>query len=80
MALTEHQKVIYYFTYPNELHGFSQRDHRLDAWRRELAFLQKYIQPKVGQSGTSTDALLLNGPNRGAGQEHARRAPASGER
>ena len=38
-ALKEHGKVVYYFTYPNELHGFSQREHRLDAWRRQLAFL-----------------------------------------
>lgn len=57
-ALKEHDKVFYYFTYPNELHGFSQRDHRLDAWRRQLAFLEKYIQPKYGQSSTSTEDLL----------------------
>ena len=48
----------------NELHGFSQRDHVLDAWRKELEFLQKYIQPKFGQSSTSTDPLLLSGPSR----------------
>jgi len=57
-ALKEHGKVYYYFTYPNELHGFSQRDHRLDAWRRQLAFLEKYIQPRYGISSTSTDDLL----------------------
>jgi len=57
-ALKEHGKVYYYFTYPNELHGFSQREHRLDAWRRQLAFLEKYIQPRYGQSSTSTDDLL----------------------
>jgi dipeptidyl aminopeptidase/acylaminoacyl peptidase len=79
-ALTEHQKVFYYFTYPNELHGFSQRDHRLDAWRKELVFLQKYIQPKYGLSSTSTDALLLNGPSRVTGEGQPRRAPASEER
>jgi dipeptidyl aminopeptidase/acylaminoacyl peptidase len=79
-ALTEHHKVFYYFTYPNELHGFSQRDHRLDSWRKELAFLQKYIQPKFGLSSTSTDALLLNGPSRVAGEDQSRRAPASDER
>lgn len=61
-ALKEQGKVYYYFTYPNELHGFSQRDHRLDAWRRQLAFLQKYIQPRYGISSTSTDDLL--GPPR----------------
>ncbi len=57
-ALKEHGKVYYYFTYPNELHGFSQRDHRLDAWRRQLAFLEKYIQPRYGISSTSTEDLL----------------------
>ncbi len=57
-ALKEHGKVYYYFTYPNELHGFSQREHRLDAWRRQLAFLEKYIQPRYGVSSTSTEDLL----------------------
>ncbi len=61
-ALKEHGKVVYYFTYPNELHGFSQREHRLDAWRRQLAFLEKYIQPRYGVSSTSTEDLL--GPPR----------------
>lgn len=57
-ALKEHNKVVYYFTYPNELHGFSQREHRLDAWRRQLAFLEKYINPRQGASSTSTEDLL----------------------
>ncbi len=57
-ALKAAGKTYYYFTYPNELHGFSQRDHRLDAWRRQLAFLEKYIQPSIGVSSTSTDDLL----------------------
>ena len=57
-ALKAHDKVYYYFTYPNELHGFSQREHRLDAWRRQLAFLEKYIQPRYGLSSTSLDDLL----------------------
>lgn len=61
-ALKEHGKIYYYFTYPNELHGFSQREHRLDAWRRQLAFLEKYIQPRYGVSSTSTEDLL--GPPR----------------
>ncbi len=58
-ALKEHEKVYYYFTYPGELHGFSQREHRLDAWRKELAFLEKYIQPRYGLSSTSVDDLLV---------------------
>jgi dipeptidyl aminopeptidase/acylaminoacyl peptidase len=56
-ALKEHNKVFYYYTYPGELHGFTQREHRLDAWRKELAFLEKYIQPRFGQSSTSVDDL-----------------------
>jgi dipeptidyl aminopeptidase/acylaminoacyl peptidase len=63
-ALKQNQKVFYYFTYPNELHGFSQREHRLDAWRKELAFLEKYIQPRYGQSSTSLDDFLLTTPKR----------------
>lgn len=74
-ALAAQHKVYYYFTYPNELHGFSQRDHRLDAWRKQLAFLEKYIQPQFGLSSTSTDALLLNGPTRVA-NEHPVNATA----
>jgi dipeptidyl aminopeptidase/acylaminoacyl peptidase len=63
-ALRDHRKVFYYFTYPNELHGFSQREHRLDAWKKELAFLAKYLQPEFGAGSTSTDDLLLTPPPR----------------
>ena len=58
-ALKQHGKTYYYFTYPGELHGFTQRDHRLDAWRKQLAFLNKFINPKYGQSSTSLDDLTL---------------------
>ena len=58
-ALKEHGKTYYYFTYPGELHGFTQRDHRLDAWKKQLAFLNKYINPRYGQSSTSLDDLTL---------------------
>ena len=78
-ALNAQHKVYYYFTYPNELHGFSQRDHRLDAWRKQLAFLQKYIQPQYGLSSTSTDALLLNGPTRVTGERPARAETTASE-
>lgn len=63
-ALKEHNKVFYYFTYPNELHGFAQREHRLDAWRKELAFLQQYINPRYGLSSTSTEDFLQPGAGR----------------
>jgi dipeptidyl aminopeptidase/acylaminoacyl peptidase len=58
-ALKERNKVFYYYTYPGELHGFTQREHRLDAWRKELAFLERYIQPRYGTSSTSVDDLAL---------------------
>jgi dipeptidyl aminopeptidase/acylaminoacyl peptidase len=71
-ALAAHHKTYYYFTYPGELHGFSQRDHRLDAWAKELAFLEAYINPKFGQSSTSTDPFQLTGPTRVANEHPAR--------
>jgi dipeptidyl aminopeptidase/acylaminoacyl peptidase len=44
-ALKQDGKVFDYVTYPGEGHGFQQRDHRKDADERELAFLNKYLQP-----------------------------------
>ncbi|MFL6446865.1 MAG: LpqB family beta-propeller domain-containing protein [Bryobacteraceae bacterium] len=70
-ALKQNNKIFYYFTYPNELHGFSQREHRLDAWTKELAFLEKYINPKYGTSNSSVDDLL------GAGQANPAAKPLS---
>ena len=61
-ALKAANKTFFYVTYPNEQHGFSQRDHRLDAWRRQLAFLEKYINPRYGVSSTSTEDLLAPPP------------------
>jgi dipeptidyl aminopeptidase/acylaminoacyl peptidase len=58
-ALKAQGKICYYFTYPNELHGFSQREHRLDAWRKQMAFLERYIQPRYGIGSVSTDDLGL---------------------
>jgi dipeptidyl aminopeptidase/acylaminoacyl peptidase len=58
-ALKRAGKTYAYFTYPKELHGFSQRDHRLDAWRKQLAFLNKYLQPEYGRSITSTEDVIL---------------------
>jgi dipeptidyl aminopeptidase/acylaminoacyl peptidase len=43
-ALKAAGKTYDYHTYPNEGHGFQQRDHREDADKRELAFLNKYLQ------------------------------------
>jgi dipeptidyl aminopeptidase/acylaminoacyl peptidase len=41
-ALKQAGKLYAYYTYPGEGHGFTQREHRLDAWRRQLAFLRQY--------------------------------------
>ncbi len=68
-ALRDHRKVYYYFTYPNELHGLTQPEHRLDAWRKQLAFLDKYLRPTLGAGSTSTDDLLLTAPATRSGAE-----------
>jgi dipeptidyl aminopeptidase/acylaminoacyl peptidase len=47
-ALKEAGKTFAYFTYPGEGHGFTQREHRLDAWRKQLDFLRKYLGPPSG--------------------------------
>ena len=44
-ALKQAGKVYDYVTYPHEGHGFQQPEHRLDSYQRQLAFLQKYLQP-----------------------------------
>ncbi len=59
-ALRKANKPFLYFTYPKELHGFTQRDHRLDAWRKQLAFLNYYLQPETGRSITSTQDIVLD--------------------
>lgn len=50
-ALKEFGKTYSYFTYPGEGHGFTQREHRLDAWRKQLAFLREYIGDGKPESG-----------------------------
>jgi dipeptidyl aminopeptidase/acylaminoacyl peptidase len=76
-ALKAHHKTFFYFTYPNELHGFTQREHRLDAWRKELAFLQQYINPKYGQSSTSTEEFLRPPDAAAAGRRAETGTPAA---
>ncbi|AXC15390.1 peptidase S9, prolyl oligopeptidase active site region [Acidisarcina polymorpha] len=44
-ALKKGGKTYDYVTYPREGHGFQEREHRLDAYRKQLAFLEKYLQP-----------------------------------
>jgi dipeptidyl aminopeptidase/acylaminoacyl peptidase len=48
-ALKQAGKTFTYITYPGEGHGFQQREHRRDAYERELAFLNKYLQPGAVQ-------------------------------
>lgn len=59
-ALKKAGKTHLYYTYPKELHGFAQREHRLDAWRKQLAFLNRYLQPQYGRSITSTSEIYLD--------------------
>jgi dipeptidyl aminopeptidase/acylaminoacyl peptidase len=59
-ALKKAGKTHAYVTYPKEGHGFSQRDHRIDAWRKQVAFLNKYLQPEYGRSLTSTQDIVLD--------------------
>lgn len=47
-ALKAAGKTYDYHTYPNEGHGFQQRDHREDADKRELTFLNQYLQAPQG--------------------------------
>jgi dipeptidyl aminopeptidase/acylaminoacyl peptidase len=58
-ALKRAGKIYAYFTYPREGHGFTEREHRLDAWRKQVAFLNKYLQPEYGRSITSTEDIIL---------------------
>lgn len=59
-ALKKAGKDHVYVTYPKELHGFAQRDHKIDAWRKQAAFLDRYLQPQFGRSLTSTADIVLD--------------------
>jgi len=65
-ALREHHKTVFYFTYANELHGLAQPAHRLDAWQKQLAFLEHYVKPRYGTSSTSLEEIDFPGPARSA--------------
>lgn len=58
-TLRSHRKTVFYFTYPHELHGFAQPQHRLDAQQKEIAFLEHYIKPKYGTTSTSTEEIAF---------------------
>jgi dipeptidyl aminopeptidase/acylaminoacyl peptidase len=59
-ALKRAGKTHLYFTYPKEQHGFSQKEHRLDAWRKQVAFLNRYLKPQYGRGITSTSEIVLD--------------------
>jgi dipeptidyl aminopeptidase/acylaminoacyl peptidase len=44
-ALKKAGKTYEYVTYPHEGHGFQQPEHRLDSYKRQIAFLDKYLHP-----------------------------------
>jgi dipeptidyl aminopeptidase/acylaminoacyl peptidase len=56
-ALQERHKTVFYFTYPKELHWVSMPADRIDSWQKELAFLEHYINPKIGTGSTSTEEI-----------------------
>lgn len=58
-ALRAQHKTVFYFTYPNELHGFAQPAHRLDAWTKELAFFDHYLNPKFGTTNSSVQEVVF---------------------
>jgi dipeptidyl aminopeptidase/acylaminoacyl peptidase len=58
-ALKKQGKIFSYFTYPAEGHGFTRPENRLDSWRKQQAFLRKYLLSPVGLSSTSTEDLAL---------------------
>ena len=43
-ALTKAGKTHIYVTYPGEGHGFQRREHRMDAYQRQFAFLEQYLK------------------------------------
>jgi len=47
--LKKANKEFIYITYPNEGHGFQQREHRRDSYERQLAFLNKYLKLNAGE-------------------------------
>lgn len=58
-ALKQAGKLFYYYTYPGEGHGFSQREHRLDAYQKQLAFLDRYLKHSP-DGGAYSGALPLS--------------------
>ncbi|MGI4831563.1 MAG: alpha/beta hydrolase family protein [Janthinobacterium lividum] len=64
-ALRANGKTVFYFTYSGELHGFAQPAHRLDAWARQLAFFDHYLNPRFGTTSTSVQEVVFPGESTG---------------
>ena len=59
-ALKKEGKIFFYYTYAHGGHGFTDREHWLDALQKQQIFLRKYLQPSYGNSSTSADDLLFS--------------------
>jgi dipeptidyl aminopeptidase/acylaminoacyl peptidase len=44
-GLREHGVETELAIYPREGHGFAERDHRFDAWRRQVAWFDRHLRP-----------------------------------
>jgi len=54
-ALKKNGKTYFAYSYPREMHEFVEPDHRLDVYKKSLAFFRLYLQPVYGNSSTSVD-------------------------
>jgi dipeptidyl aminopeptidase/acylaminoacyl peptidase len=57
-ALKKAGKTFSYVTYPGEGHGFQGREHRLDAWQKQLDFLRKYLKPELPTYSTTKNPIF----------------------
>jgi dipeptidyl aminopeptidase/acylaminoacyl peptidase len=58
-ALKKNGKTYFAYSYPREMHEFVEPEHRLDVYKKSLAFLRLYLQPVYGNSTTSVDDSAL---------------------
>jgi dipeptidyl aminopeptidase/acylaminoacyl peptidase len=59
-ALKKAGKPFLASAYPGEYHEFSKPEDRIDVWRRQQAFLRRYLQSPTGSSSTSVEDVDLN--------------------
>jgi dipeptidyl aminopeptidase/acylaminoacyl peptidase len=58
-ALKKNGKIYFNYSYPREMHEFVEAEHRLDVYKKSLAFFRLYLQPVYGNSTTSVDDSAL---------------------